>query len=976
MNKLIALALLCLLPGTTISQKNFGIMRHTFDRHMTRLTIAINEHDTCRVDVYFDSNFDTAVVRAAAALLTDFVPQYACTFRGFRPLYQPPPNQGKLVRDPLKQPVFGWHQWYPKNFAFILFSNAEDMNLQKILPGWPLNPAIGAFTETIEGKRYVVPYTGDWSLFAEVLEHEVAHIFYVQYLTYCQELAHDQGLSTLPNFVDTPTWFEEGYAENLFDRIGNQGRPSFRTAQLNYVNHLRALNQTPVHLDELDNESFYNYSAGWSFLHSVPVDSFQYILQQFSYRNSFTRSWDSALGHSLTDDVRMWRRQQTEVSNQLAYSRPADSLPQREIRTLIRSVGTLGYDHRSNVVVYYRTHDTFGLEVVVTDLSRNRTAVLSHQLADRSWLYRPWNAPAVWNTLAAIVVSREGKDVIELYTVSDGGRKLQVVNRRVIPIPGMMWISDLAFINYDSLLFVGMDARGRQDLYTWSIKHEVLHRLTNDTYAKQYPQALGGDTIAYLVSGAVPDDHYLVLLTPQGKQRVRFGNVAGYADQLKVADHRVALRLLDPPGTTSVITWQNGTRYGYHYRYGTNAPGRTTVSYPLLTNLVGWQDDTLLVATSENAQRELDSWQAVLIDTAALKPLPVAYLPGGGETVPYTSPTPPLAITEADGSLRYRGFMPGGTILRPGLTMTDATGEHGLSAGNLQLGLFGAQGTGYSFSFGRFDLSSRWENRSVLNIGRWPRSRGTVLVVSPANPIVDKWVIATQQYRLPINLEQSFFVEGSIGYFERNLGDSVLPSVSTPLLGVGAGYTSDGMYGNPFIGLRDGSYFSLTANANLGRTDDVYRFTTLRALASYQWCWQPIDFATYLSWKGSVGIASGAYVQNFFAPELAPRPGLLSFDDRSFGTRLLMSELEWRLPLCRLELVPFRFWQARYPLLYLSLTTGWFWVSGSLTNEGSPWQFTNRTGWLLEVSPFPWFSFRYELAAPDWISTWGIKTEW
>ncbi len=970
---------LLLVHNPCLGQPNPDISYHSFTWYMKAFDVRVDSTHSCAVQVWFPSSFDTTIANLAASLTQRLIAPYAATFLSLRPVRQPPPHQGELVRDETGQPRQATTPWCPERLVVILYPNAQDFNQQKIIRDEAIPPGVGGFTEPLQGMRCAVPYSGNLYWFLWALAHEVQHTFYCQYLPASHRDAADLDLPNVYEPASPPLWFIEGQAEYTTVKYFGDNQRSSRLAQLKEVNLIYTAHQKLPALDKFGRK-FLNYSGGYSFFSFVPTlaESSQYITAQLARGRNIEAAWDS-LGRELEDDEVAWRAHEQANGYQLTLGSPADSLPARELNPKLSSIGGIGYDRDSKYAAYFHFNETYDLEVVVRDLDSHLATVLAHQYEDKSRFYRVSNTPAVYGNTVALVTSRDGHDVLELYGLHTNGRGLHVTHKQAFTIPGLVWVDNVSFIDSDSLLFVGMDASGQRDVYTWNYESRRLQRLTNDRYDKQQPQYLRGDTLVYLESGSLPDRHHVTLLTPQGKTWLEFGgDTLSFPDQIKVCDGNVAVRLLRPNGSCYLVVWNPAWPQAYRYRFGTRVAGDSYVAFPLVTDIIGWQTGTLtlLVKSSTSLVTELDRWEEIPLDTAKLAGLAVTYRPSEPFTFNRSPATTELPSQPADRTMRYR------TITRDRAELSDATGEHGIMVNQAQLFYLGNFGLFYRLEAGYFDRSGRPEVNTLASAGHSPWINGSLLSSRREDISLDNWAIAKRQYLYPLDPEQSVWWQGSIGYLVRTFDNEAHPSTTTPILGLGAGYRSDGVYGNPLVDVYHGTALTLALAGTVGQVASQYQLLDGSASLNFRWYWQPWPLTAYLACQVAGGFATGPYATNFFTPALAPQPGVLTFDyNRSVGSRLAVAEAEWRLPVARLFLTQYRFWEASNPLLvFVSLGTGWFYAAGAVGSQGTPLRFTSRTGLMVELSPFSGVAARYEYGTtfglPGWQGSWNIRTTW
>jgi WD40 repeat protein len=398
------------------------------------------------------------------------------------------------------------HEFREKK-PIILFSSRMDFAQNNVTGD--LGEGTGGVTDALR-HRIIMPFTGDYGSFEQILTHEMVHEF--QYDIFARGKA-GAGLQTLAQ-VNPPLWFAEGMAEYLsIGPVDPHAATVMRDAALNgRIPNIEQMTMRP--------DLFNPYDVGqalWSYIGQRWGDETIGAIMQATPNVGVERAFRREIGKSLEDLGDEWKEAvQVEhlpqiASLQRARTFSAPLLTERRSGGAIFLAPALSDDGEH---IAFLSNGSFLRGEVFIDLwladaktgKRIKRLVKSTTNPDVEELRIIYSQSSFSpdGRQLAFVGQRQGKDV--LY-VLDVGRK-RTVKRIDLPLEGVTgpaWSPDGT-----QLVFSG-NLGGITDLYLVNVDGSGLRRLTNDRYGDLQPVwSPDGKTIAF-ASDRGPETDFDVL---------------------------------------------------------------------------------------------------------------------------------------------------------------------------------------------------------------------------------------------------------------------------------------------------------------------------------------------------------------------------------------------------------------------------------------------------------------------------------
>jgi WD40 repeat protein len=422
------------------------------------------------------------------------------------------------------------HQFREKK-PIILFSSRMDFAQNNVTGD--LGEGTGGVTDALR-HRIIMPFTGDYGSFEQILTHEMVHEF--QYDIFARGKAGN-GLQTLAQ-VNPPLWFAEGMAEYLsIGPIDPHAATVMRDAALNgRIPNIEQLTMRP--------DLFNPYDVGqalWSYIGQRWGDETIGSIMQATPNVGVERAFRRETGKSLEDLGDEWKEAvQVEhlpqiASLQRARTFSAPLLTERKSGGAIFLAPALSDDGEH---IAFLSNGSFLRGEVFIDLwladattgkriKRLVKSTTNPDVEELRIIYSQSSFSPDGNRLA-FVGQRKGKDV--LYVLDIDRNRTERLDLPLESVTGPAWSPDGA------QLVVSGSMGGITDLYLVNVDGSGLRRLTNDRYGDLQPVwSPDGKTIAFASDRGAETDFSL----------------------LRISDWMIALYHLDD-GRIEVLAGQGG----------------------------------------------------------------------------------------------------------------------------------------------------------------------------------------------------------------------------------------------------------------------------------------------------------------------------------------------------------------------------------------------------------------------------------
>jgi Tol biopolymer transport system component len=518
----------------------------------------------------------------------------------------------------------------------ILFASRTDFAQNNVTGD--LGEGTGGVTEALR-HRILMPFTGDYGSFEQILTHEMVHEF--QYDIFARGKAGN-GLQTLAQ-VNPPYWFAEGMAEYL--SIGP------KDPHANTVMRDAALNGRIPTIEQLTErpDIFNPYDVGqalWQYIGQRWGDEIVGEIMQAAPNVGIERAFRRELGLSLEELGDEWREHvQTEHLPQVAqlqrarrFSQPL--LTERRTGGQIFLAPVLSPDGK--YIAFLSNGSLLRGEVFIDlwladartgkRIKRLVKSTTNPDVEELRILYSQSSFSPDGKHLA-FVGQRKGKDV--LYILDVARRK----TIRRIDVDGLEGVTGPSWSPDGQQIVFSGNRGGITDLYLVNADGSSVRRLTNDRYGDLQPQWS-------------PDGKAIAFASDRGRE-TNF-------DLLRVSDWKIALYHLNGGGI-EVLPGQDGHNINPMW-----APDGQSIAF--VSNRSGIQDLFLYdFATKENYQlthvvggiTSFTKYSPVITWAQKADRLAFTYFEDGDYTIwsidnprllkkaPYRAPAEPLVATRA-----------------------------------------------------------------------------------------------------------------------------------------------------------------------------------------------------------------------------------------------------------------------------------------------------------------------------------------
>ncbi|HEX5435995.1 MAG TPA: BamA/TamA family outer membrane protein [Gemmatimonadaceae bacterium] len=553
------------------------------------------------------------------------------------------------------------HEFSEKK-PIMLFASEADFAQNNVTGD--LGEGVGGVTEPFR-RRLLLPFTGDYKSFEQVLTHEMVHEF--QFDIFAG--GHGSGIGSLAA-VNPPLWFTEGMAEYL--SIGPHDPNTatvIRDAALN--GHLPTMKEMT---DEPDKYFPYRYGESlWRYVGKRWGDAVIGDIMNDVPGMGLEHAFQRELGVSLDDLGEEWRdAMQVEHLPQIAHlERPRTFA--KPLLTKRRSGGqiflapALSSDGK---YIAFLSNGSFLRGQVFIDLwladaqtgkriKRLVKSTFNPNFEELRVLYSQ-SAFSPDGTRLAFTAQRKGKDVLYLLDVAT--RK--TIRRFDLPLEGVTspsWSPDGS-----QLVFSGSKG-GITDLYIVNADGTHLRRLTHDRYGDLQPQwSPDGKTIAF-ASDRGPTTDFSVLRL--GELRIALYHLAdGRIDVLPGQDGTNINPMWAPDGhSIAYISTRTGIQNVFLYDLNTR-------QHYQLTNVVGGVTAITKSSPAITWARQADRLAFTYYEDGKYTVWTVDH-PRRLERAPFRTDSTPAALVASAGEVRIQGASPRAPGARTAQTNDSVSGR-------------------------------------------------------------------------------------------------------------------------------------------------------------------------------------------------------------------------------------------------------------------------------------------------------------
>jgi Tol biopolymer transport system component len=401
------------------------------------------------------------------------------------------------------------HEFREKK-PILLFSSRMDFAQNNVTGD--LGEGTGGVTDA-QRHRIMMPFTGDYGSFEQILTHEMVHEF--QYDIFANGKAGN-GLQTLAQ-VNPPLWFAEGMAEYLsIGPVDPQASTVMRDAALN--GRIPTIEQMTLRPD-----LFNPYDVGqafWKFIGEKWGDQTIGAIMQAAPNVGIERAFRREIGKSLDDLGDEWKEyvQVTHLpqiaSLQRARKFSSQLLSERKSGGAVFLAPALSDD--GNYIAFLSNGNPLRGEVFIDlwlgdartgkRIKRLVKSTLNPDAEELRIIYSQSSFSPDAKHLA-YVGQRKGRDVLYVLDVA----KQETVRRLELPLEGVTgpaWSPDGS-----KIVFSGLQG-GLTDLYIVDADGHNLKRLTNDRHGDMQPSwSPDGKTIAFATDRGPDADFGILELT-------------------------------------------------------------------------------------------------------------------------------------------------------------------------------------------------------------------------------------------------------------------------------------------------------------------------------------------------------------------------------------------------------------------------------------------------------------------------------
>ena len=373
----------------------------------------------------------------------------------------------------------------------ILYASHSDFQQTNALGEAP-GEGTGGVTD-FQRNRAVMPFTGSYSEFEHVLQHELAHQF--QYDTWSRGRA-GAGLGTLIG-INPPLWFAEGMAEYLsLGPINPETAMWLRDASLE--GNLPTIEQMT-----LDPYRYFPYRYGhalWSYIGERWGDEAVGAILKSTLAGGIEGAFRRTIGLTLDQLSDQWRDAVQKKYLPEIGARVRARAVANELLTEKRSKGTLhlapALSPDGSQVAYFSEKDFYFVDLYLADgnTGQVKRRILKSGVSSNYETYRFINSQANWSPdgkYLAFAAKRGARDDIVIVDVARN-KQVKRIELKLSGVTTPSWSPD-----GQQLVFTGYDG-GLSDLFVVDRDGKNLRRLTQDKYADLHPVwSPDGRTIAF-----------------------------------------------------------------------------------------------------------------------------------------------------------------------------------------------------------------------------------------------------------------------------------------------------------------------------------------------------------------------------------------------------------------------------------------------------------------------------------------------
>jgi len=351
---------------------------------------------------------------------------------------------------------------------------------------------VGGFFEFFKG-RVVIPYTGSIHQFRHVIKHELVHVF--MYSKMNRILADHRMLQGRT----PPLWFVEGLAEYWSSDWDVQAEMVMRDAVLrNYV--------VPVSQIEQIYGNFLMYKEGQKILKYIDdqfgEEKIVMMIDNIWKSTDFEKLFEEAIGLNYLKFDEKWlyalkkeyypllisSDQPSGITN-LIVKEGFNIKPKFFKRGECREIYFIG-NHSGYTSIY-----KINLDSNLTNPLIKPTLVIQGEKSNELEAFHIFqnNIDISRDGIMAFVTKSGETDVIHFYNIESEKIIRTLHFRDLVAIGPVSWSPD-----GKKIAFTAVDKSGKNDLYIWNMKDEILRRLTNDFYdEKELTWFTNGDSIVF-----------------------------------------------------------------------------------------------------------------------------------------------------------------------------------------------------------------------------------------------------------------------------------------------------------------------------------------------------------------------------------------------------------------------------------------------------------------------------------------------
>jgi Tol biopolymer transport system component len=364
-----------------------------------------------------------------------------------------------------------------ERIPLLLYASLNDFQQTNVISGL-LDQGTRGVTESLK-KRVVLPITGSYREFNHVLVHELVHAF-----------QYDMMLSSQfkNSRFNPPLWFVEGMAEYLSVGMDNTTRMWVRDGLLNdkLITVSQLNNAFDIRVYRLG-ESLWHY-IGETYDKKMVGNLFKTAVNLGDIEQAIKKQ----LGYDSKELTKRWH----EHARKLAV--PQDSTLQTPEQIAERITHQQGYYHRLNVApsvspdgnqIAYIANKNLNEDIFL--LSKDKSGKWKNERLLKGGASKRFEALRYFDS--AIAWSRDGH---RLAFIAKSGKDdaLYIMNPHTKKVTQKFIFEELnglqspSFSPYgDEVVFVGISG-GASDLYIVEVAGGKLRRLTNDRFAELHPQ--------------------------------------------------------------------------------------------------------------------------------------------------------------------------------------------------------------------------------------------------------------------------------------------------------------------------------------------------------------------------------------------------------------------------------------------------------------------------------------------------------